>query len=206
MTRLPLSDLQQALADPGKYRHGMDHPEKRFFGPSYFNALRDAIFTFHKTGGSLPAAMDYLENRLDAFKNRHRCEEIIDQCGWYVTDFLQRGLVNIQTRLPIHVLLPPWAPPDLICSGHIARIDMVPTGGYAAWLFRAKDPVGWANQLQMPLIQYALAKTVFGAPLSEVSLGIVSFEERLVDYRTYSEEEIRVAQQMLEALLHSLGY
>jgi hypothetical protein len=206
MSRLPLSDLQQALANPGKYRHDMDHPEKRFFSPSYFNALRDAIFTFHKSGGSLPTVMDYLENRLDKFKNRHRCEEIIDQCEWYVSDFFQRGLVNIQTRLPIYVHLPLWVPPDLICSGQIARVDLVPTGGYAAWMFRARDPIGWADQLQMPLIQDTLAKTVFGAPLSEVSLGIVSFEERLVDYRTYSEEEIRLAQQTLEALLHSLGY
>jgi len=67
------------------------------------------------------------------------------------------------------------------CSQGITHLETDGHAGcHAAWLFRAKDPVSWANQLQMPLIQYALAKTAFGAPLSEVSLGIVSFEERLV--------------------------
>jgi hypothetical protein len=206
MPRVPLGDLHLALADPGRYRQRLDHPEPGFFAPSYFNALRDAVFVFHKPGGNVPAASSYLEERLDYFKNQRRSQQMTDQFDWYVTDFAQRDLVTFQTRLNVVLPLPAWAPPGLTCSGQISRVDMVLSGGYAAWMFRARDPAGWADQLQMPLAQWALATLVLGAPPSEVSMGLVSFEEGFVDSRIYSDEEIDKAHRRFEALLHAMGY
>jgi hypothetical protein len=206
MPRIPLGEIEQALADPHKYRLLLDHPGPRFFPPSYFAALRDAVFAFHKPGATFPDATSHLEERLDGFKDHRRSQEMVEQFAWYVDDFAKSGLVNFETRLNIRLSLPPWTPPDLICSGQVARVDIVPSGGYAAWVFRAKEPGGWSDLLQMPLIQRALASSVLGAPSGEFSVGVISFRERFVESCTYSEEQIHRAQQTLEALLHEMGY
>jgi len=206
MPRLPLGELDQAQTDPIAFRQRIDHPEPKTFRPSYFSALRDAVFEFHKPGRTLPDALSYLEERLDRFSSRRRATDVVDQFAWYVAEFANRGLVTFHTRLNIRVSLPSWAPPDLVCSGQIARVDIVPTGGYAAWLFRAKEPGAWSTRLQMPLMQRTIATSVLGAPLPEVSIGVISFKERLIESRTYTLSEVDSAFDELEHILRSIGY
>jgi hypothetical protein len=57
----------------------------------------------------------------------------------------------------------------------------------------------------MPLVQRAL-EDALGVPLSELRIGIYSFEEQFVDLRSYSESEINQAYSDLDALLKRMGF
>jgi hypothetical protein len=46
--RLPLRELEEASADPTGYRAKLYGPPRQAQGSIYFNALRNAIFNFHK--------------------------------------------------------------------------------------------------------------------------------------------------------------
>lgn len=64
-SRLPLRDLMEASADPARYRAKLSNPP-RGGGPNYFNALRDAIFNYHKAGWTVAQAERYLEGSVTA--------------------------------------------------------------------------------------------------------------------------------------------
>jgi len=97
-------------------------------------------------------------------------------------------------------------PPELICTGQIARVDLVREGGYAAWLLRNATSDGWADELRLPLIQNALATAVLNVNISEVSVGVYAFEDRQVHLRCFSSAEIEDAERQFDMLLRALGY
>ena len=205
MPRLPLRDLEEALKNPASYRQKLLLSADISYGPTYFGALRDAIFKFHKTNNNLVEARVYLQTRLSRFRDRMRCTEIMDQLEWYAAEYVARGWPAFETRLRVLIPLPSWAPPNLLCSGEISRIDIVPTGGYAAWLMRSRGAEDWDRELCMPLVQRAL-EDALGVPSSEISIGIYSFEEQFVALCSYSESEINQAYSDLAALLKLMGF
>ena len=168
--------------------------------------LADAIFNYHKLSEDLDEALSYLEKRLDRFKDKTRCDDIISQFLWYVDEFGQRGWPAFQTRLNIEIPLSAPAPSDLKCSGQVSRVDIIPTGGYMAWLFRSKDYQNWFKELQMPLIQDTLSQTTLHCPLYEVGIGIYSFEESYVSHRSFSSQQVQNAWITLRQVLHQMGY
>jgi hypothetical protein len=76
MRKLPLRDLDEARRNPVAYRYKLEHPTNSLYVPSYFNALRDALFKFHKTKDLLETRA-YLEHRLTRFTNVERCKEAV---------------------------------------------------------------------------------------------------------------------------------
>jgi hypothetical protein len=201
--RLPLRELEEASGDPARYRAKLLGPPRQFGGPNYFNALRDAIFQFHKPGETVAEAIAYLHRRLARFGDSSREAEIEDQFRWYVEEYRNLGWPTFRTRLNLEASLPSWAPADLSCSGQVARVDLVPSGGYAGWLFMNSDTRGWRQELRMPLTQEALAREM-NATTEEVAVGVYTFQERFVERTSYSAAEIRAAQSSFERLLQRL--
>jgi hypothetical protein len=206
MPRLPLRDLEEALRNPVEYRRKLQQPVENSYGPTYFGALRDAISTFHKTNGNLMQAKAYLVARLARFVDTMRCAEIVEQFEWYTEEYISRGWLTFETRLRVVIQLPPRASAHLFCSGEVNRVDIVPTGGYAAWLMRSRGPEDWVSELRMPLVQGAIAQKILQAPAGEVRVGIYSFKERFVDLCCYSQNEVDQAYADLDDLLRRMGF
>lgn len=203
--RLPLGDLREASADPAQYRTKLLGPPRQRGGPTYFNALRDAIFRFHRLGENIAEVEDYLRERLSRFRDPSRRDDTVDQFWWYVekyTEYTNLGWAMFRTRLNLDVSLPSWVPADLDCSGQIARADIAPSG-FAGWIFLSGDTRGWRDDPRMPLIQEALAQEM-DVMADEVIVGVYAFRERSVEQTSYSAAEIEAAHSSLEELLRRL--
>ncbi len=200
--RLPLRDLREARADPARYRTKLLN-SPRGGGPNYFNALRDAIFNFHKADWTAAEAERYLEGRLDGLPGTVGRDEVSDQFRWYVEEYEARGWTTFRTRMNVSVPLPSWVTANLSVSGEIARIDLVPSGGYAGWVFLSGDAEGWRDDPRMPLIQEELTQKM-NAPTDEVSVGVYALRERSAELTRYSATEIEMARSSLEELLQQL--
>ena len=204
MPRIPLRELEDARQDPAGYRHRMMQPSGVQYRPSYFSALRDAIARFHRT--DRVTARTYLGQRLNTFRNQVKQRETLDRFDWYVQDTVQRGWPTFTSRTNLAIVLPPFVPGDVTCTGQVARIDLVPSGGYAAWILRNGVIDDWKEELQMPLIQEALATQVLHVEPSSIQIGIYAFRGYQVDVKLFSDVEIQQARDQLTALLRSMGF
>lgn len=205
MIRIPLNQLEQAIRNPTAYKRQLAHRSPQEYGPSYFGALRDAIFRFHRANDPFYAGQ-YLTDRLSRFRDYTKRQEMIRQFEWYVEDFFERGLLTFETRLRIVIPPPNRNIADIILSGEVSRVDIKQPKGYAAWLFKSREPESWFDELRMPLIQDVLSNSVLNTVSDEISVGIVSFEERYIDDRCYSQQQIASAWQTLDKLLTDLGF
>ena len=200
--RLPLRDLREARADPARYRNKLLNPP-RGGGPNYFNALRDAIFNFHKAEWTAAEAEWYLEGRLNSLPDTVGRADVSDQFRWYVGEYEARGWTTFHTRMNVSIPLPSWVSANLSVSGEIARIDLVPSGGYAGWVFLSGDAEGWRDDPRMPLIQEELTQKMNAAD-DEVSVGVYALRERSAELTRYYATEIEKTRSSLEELLQQL--
>lgn len=204
MIKLPLRELEEALRNPSEYRKKLSRNADSGFGYSYLSVLRNAIFKYHRPGTTPSQTHEYLDDRLSKFKNPRRADEIMGQYEWYLEHHANFGLATFKTRLVVQVPITSRSASDVVCSGQLDRLDIRLTSGYAAWLFRSRDHLNWSGELRMPLTQLAVAHTL-GVETDEVTIGIYSFQERFVDDRKYSQEEIASACAKLDQLLTELG-
>jgi hypothetical protein len=201
--RLPLRELEEASTDPVGYRTKLYGPPRQAQGSIYFNALRNAIFNFHKPRWTAAQAESYLEDRLAGASNEARKAETLDQFRWYLEQHTALGWPKALTRLNLSISLPPQAPTDLSLPGQVARVDFVPSGGYAGWLFVSGNARGWRLELRMPLIQEALAQKM-SVTTDEIIVGVYAFQSRSVEHTSYSAAEVRAARSSLEWVLQRL--
>lgn len=205
MPRIPIRELEEARRDPSEYRTRLTQPQTHTVRrPSYFMALRDAIFRFHRS--NRVTGREYLEERLARFKNNRRGQDMIDKYEWYIRQYTDLQWAACSVKPLISIPLPARVPADLQCSGQVARIDVVPDGGYAAWLFRNASTAGWSKELQMPLIQYAVAQSVVHADVSQVRVGVCGFQDETAPIKVYSSKEIKAALREFDQLLGKLGF
>ena len=204
-TRIRLSDLELAARDPVGFRVSMDAPSSSRYRYGYFNLLRNTIRRFHDNGGDAHHAMTYLEAGLTRFRDAARRSETVNQFEWYVEEHRRNGRITVEVMGRVEARRPAWAPQDLVCSGEITRLDIVPGGGPAGWLFRNSSIAGWDQELRMPLIQEALAFEV-GRDVEDVMVGVYGFQEQIFDQRTFSRDEVRAAYLRFEDLLRQLGF
>jgi len=206
MVRFSLSDLEEALNNPVEYMHKQTGGGTPEFIPrkSYYTVLKNAIFKFHKAGHNLTEGQGYLIQKLTDFKDEARIQDTMEQFLWYIQDYQSNNLVTFSCRHNV-IVQPSLSPSsNLEWSGQVSRLDIRRGGGYAAWLFRSHNPEDWYNELRMPLIQNELSNDL-SVPLIEISIGIYSFEERYIDHRCYSTQNVADAQQRLQNLSVSLG-
>jgi hypothetical protein len=206
MPRIPLRELEEARANPAAYRRTLLTPSTTQFRASYFGALRDAISRYHRTNSDAHQAREYLDRRLRFFSNAQRCDEIMEQLEWYIGEVERRRWPTFQVRPNVSVPLTTRGNTPLSCSGQLGRIDLVPTGGYAAWLFKGDDLGGWEGELRMPLIQETVASTLLSVPASEVQVGVYAFSVRQVARRTFTDREIQEARRELDRLVRAMGF
>jgi len=195
--------LDEADADPTGYRARLYGPPRQAQGSVYFNALRNAIFNFHKPGWNAAQAESYLEERLAGASNAARRAEALDQFRWYLEQYKALGWPKALTRLNLSIPLPPEAPADLSLSGQVARVDFAPSGGYAGWIFVSGTAHGWRRGLRMPLVQEALARRM-NVTTEEIIVGIFAFRDRTVEHTSFTANEVAAAQASLERLLQRL--
>jgi len=205
--RLALGAIEEALVNPAAFRARADAGEQTQFGYTYASALRNAIYRYHSTGDREDAA-EYLEATIQKSKklrSTKRRSETIDQLDWYVEQHAALGWPTFDTRVRISIPVPPRAAVSLTCTGEVGRIDMVPRGGYAAWLFASSVRPEWRYELRLPLLQVALAATL-GVPNNEIQVGIYDFYARVVLSTTYPDSAIRAARRRFNRLVSNLGF
>ena len=201
MVRFSLNDLEEALKNPIAYIYEQTRSDKPeiFWRNSYYTVLKNAIFKFHSSDNNLSVGLDYLIEKLDDFKNNSRRHDTIEQFDWYIQDYQNNILITFSCRYNIVIRPSTSSNSNLEWSGQISRLDIRPDSGYKAWLFRRNGPEGWFDELRMPLIQSELSNSL-KVPLTEISIGIFSFQERFNDYRCYSAQNVSDAQQRLQEL------
>lgn len=206
MAKIPFGELEEASRNPGAYRSKLENPTEKKMGATYVGALRQTIFRFHARGDYQEAHV-YLENRLThpRLTNATKRAATLDQFDWYVDEYTARAWVLSQTQLRLVIPLS-RGPGDLICSGEVARLDVVPTGGYAAWLFSSSFSPDWRTELRMPLVQGAVAQHVLRVPFQEVQVGIYGFNAHVAGTHQYSDVEIIEARTGLDNLLATMGF
>jgi hypothetical protein len=160
MIKLSLGELEEAIANPRAFREKVVNrsTDDSFRPKSYYSQLRNAIFKFHIFGNNAIEGEEYLTTKLFEFTNDTRKKEILDQYNWYVTDIKTNSTRVFGCRYLISIRYLQGITVDLELTGEVGRLDINPSGGYAAWLFRRNKSENWADELRMPLIQEELSK------------------------------------------------
>jgi hypothetical protein len=204
MHKIPLRDLEGARRDPGSYRARLDSPTTS--GPrfGYFAALRLAAIRFHKVN-SLSETLEYHAALTDRFADRRRVLADTSDLEWYVEHWNDPPGTPFALKRRIRAPVGEVFKDEVVCSGEVPRLDLVPSGGYRAWLFRPRQVSDWKEELQMPLIQLAVAAEM-GVPPVDVSVGVYSFALRRFETTSFSVERRRAARVQLQTLLMTLGF
>lgn len=206
MLRIPIGDLSDARDDPTSYRLKLlDDSGGNTFTFGYFNVLRNAIHHYHKSRNRRDLGQAYLETQLARFKAESKKQQTISRFNWYVDETREQGNVFVQSRLRVSIPLPARVDGVLQCSGEVGRIDILPSGGYAAWMLRSREAGGWEVELQMPLIQQAVARQL-AIDASEVTIGVFAFGDSMVASKCFSSLAISRADNRLNKVIRSLGF
>ena len=200
MKRVPLGDLRTAFSNPQKYARSFTG-KSGGGGPSKYGMFLHAVGEFHRTG-DLQRAQDYLQEKIeDNFKNIADLPSYSRKLQVYAREF--RRLGNTFVRVRDNVVVPiPTEFSDFLVSGQAARVDLVPTGGYGAWIF-VRDVTDWYADPRMPLLQFAYAQKL-GVDIDEVLVGVYDFEVGQHSSKSFTSAQIMRAQRDLKALLQLL--
>ena len=131
---------------------------------------------------------------------------MVEQLEWYIEEVEGRMWPTFQVRPNVSIPLTTRGNAPLSCSGQLGRLDLVPTGGYVAWLFKEDDLGEWEGELRMPLIQQTVAHTLLSVPPSEVQVGVYAFSVRQVALRIFTDREIQEARRELDRLVCAMGF
>jgi hypothetical protein len=198
MIKIPLRDLEEALTDPVAYVRKRKNPPAFMPRPGKFMTLRNAAFQYHKNGGDLSAAQDYLEEKFGAFKDQRNLPYYTQKLDAYVREFRQRKGNVVKTRDNLALTLPDEYA-GFVVSGQASRIDLRQQGGYSVWTFARNKP-NWRTDPRMPLLQEAYADRL-AASLDEVEVGVYDFWTETYDTLQFSSSEVRAARRRLLRLL-----
>ncbi len=206
MLKIPIGDLSEARDDPVSYRNKLlDETAGNTFTFGYFNVLRNAIHHYHKSRNRRDLGQVYLETQLERFKDGSKKRQTVSRFNWYVEETLEQGNILVQSRLRVLIPLPARVEGVLQCTGEVGRIDILPSHGYAAWMLRSRDSDDWEQELQMPLIQRAVARQL-AVNASEVTIGVFAFGNSVVASTCFDSLVISRAESHLNRLIRSLGF
>lgn len=200
MKRVSLSDLRGAFSNPDRYVRdftGRSGPG----GPSKYGMFLHAVGEFHRTG-NLREAQDYLEEKIENnFTNIADLPDYLRKLQVYAREFRQLGNTFVKVRDNVAIPIPPEFI-DFVVSGQAARIDLVPTGGYAVWVF-VRDVPDWSEDPRLPLMQFAYAEKL-GVTSDEVLVGVYDFELGTHSSQSFTSPQINRARRQLRDLLRLL--
>jgi hypothetical protein len=160
-------------------------------------ALYRAVRIYHDSGET--EALDRLETDLASMNGGARTH--LAYLAQYIDSYVAQG--NAAFQYPMRIGLELGS--GIVLGGEVARIDLVPGDGYAAWLLRPQaKPRNWAGHLNMPLLQLAVA-TELGVAVTQVSIGYYWFAPDEYSQRSYSEREVSAALREARALAVELA-
>lgn len=200
MKRVPLRDLRAAFRDPRRYAKRFTG-ERSPRGKSKYSMFLHSIAEFHRNG-DLQAAQEYLREKIENnFKDSRDLADYSRKLQVYAIQFRRQGNALVRARDNITVPLPTGFP-DFAVSGQAGRIDLVPSGGYAIWVFVRDDP-DWRDDPRMPLLEYAYADKL-GVPSEEILVGVYDFDVGQYSSGHFTRLQINAARAKLKALLRLL--
>jgi hypothetical protein len=204
MFKISLTELEEVRRDPAAFKKKKDIGTVFRGNNSYFQTLKRAIYEYHKDQSSV-AAMNYLEDGLESFKNHAKCEKTIEDLQWYIAEYQNLGWATFLKKHNISIPLSTQYLDSLKVTGEIGRIDMHPNNTYAAWLFNKGTAGNWQNELRMPIIQNAVGVEL-GAPPEQIHVGIYTFEDHAVNIHNFTNSDIKRAHLELEDLFRKMGF
>jgi len=204
MFKISLTELEQVRKNPVAFRKKKETSKGIFASKSIFQTLKWAIFKYHKDDNPI-SAMNYLEDRLDKFKDRNKCNKAIEDLQWYIEEYQKLGWATALQKHSITIPLSTKQADSLKVSGEINRIDFHPNGAYAAWLFIKGNGENWKHELRMPVIQNAVGVEL-GAEPEMVHVGVYCFEDHVKFLHNFSNSDIWRAHSELEELFKRMGF
>jgi hypothetical protein len=149
---------------------------------------------------SVDAAAEYLRKTvLSNFKinerNERRLDELLDMLYEYSTAFESLGHVAVEVLKPMNLAINP----KLTISGEITRLDLVPTGGYAAVVLSREEGEDWRRQIRFPLIQAHFAEKL-NCSLKDVTVGIYSLPDATYELHRFTTSRVSAAQTEIATL------
>jgi hypothetical protein len=199
MTRVPLSDLRAAFANPSAYVKNFK-PGVQSGWPSKYGMFLHAIGVFHRSG-ALVEAQDYLEEKLKKFKTFSDLPDYARKLDRYAREFRRQGNSLVRYRDNVTIFNPSGSG-SLAVTGQASRVDLVRGGGYGVWMF-LRDVPDWAQDPKMPLLHATYVES-FNVSLRDVSVGVYDFDRGAYETRRYSAAEITKAQRTMNELLKAL--
>jgi hypothetical protein len=197
--RIPLGDLRAAVANPSNYAKNYN-PGKRDGGPSKYSMFLHAIGEYHKTN-DVNRAQDYLDEKLKNFKDFKDLPEYVEKLDKYAKEFKKQGNALVRYRDLVSVPVPPQYS-QFTVTGQASRVDLVPSGGYAIWMF-VRGVSTWEEDPRMPLIHFTYSQTL-AVPLQEISVGVYDFESGEYDTCQYDSSDVKKARTALRKVLAEL--
>lgn len=204
MFKISLTELEDVRKDPSAFKKKKETGKGFFPNKSLFQTLKRSIYEYHKENNA-SVAMNYLEDRLEQFKNRSKCKKAIEDLQWYISEYQKLNWATALRKHNITIPLSTKQADSLKVSGEINRIDFHPNGAYAAWLFIKGNGENWRNELRMPVIQNAVGVEL-GAEPAMVHVGVYCFEDHVTYLHNFSNSDIRRAHSELEELFKRMGF
>lgn len=195
--KLSHTQLEEATRDP---RAWMDrNGERRIFRFGYFQALVLTAQRWHLDYDE-DSALNYLNQRYEKnFISNTRLPGLQVAFRQYCLGYLESGSQFVRKKLRMALELGS----GVQLTGEIARLDIVPGGGYRAWLFAERE-FDWRRQDRMPLIQ-AWVADYMNAPGADVDVGFYFFESGSYQRASYSDAEIAAARGRASQLAANLA-
>jgi hypothetical protein len=192
--------LESLRIDPVAFA-ARQHP-RGFGGPSMFRMWQYALKKVHSE--SVDAAAEYLrETVLSNFKvndrNERRLDELADSLHEYAAAFRSLGHVAVEVLKPMNMVINP----KLTITGEITRLDLVPSGGYAAFVLSREQGEEWRQQIRFPLLQAYFAKKL-NSSLKDVAVGIYSLPDGAHELHRFSPARVGTAQAEIATLAKRL--
>ena len=195
--RISHRDLERARGDPRGFL--IFRSQRRFSGgPTRFVYLRSAIRRYHKLGGDIDAAFEYLKG---AFTTRRFGS--LDQYRAYLAEYHRAFQELAATPFIVLEKMELRVSDNLTIGGQIDRVDLT-RDGYSVWIFLEHEQPGWESELRFPLIQGFCAQQL-GAPLSELKVGVYFFDSALYSCVTYNAEQVAQAYNEAKRLGEELS-
>jgi hypothetical protein len=177
------------------------HPQF-FNGPSMFRMWQYALKKIHSD--DVDTAAEYLHDTIISnFKvnnrNQQRLDDLVEDLYRYAAAFKSLGHVAVEVLKPMTFIISS----KLTIAGEITRLDLVPSGGYAAFVLSREAGEKWRREIRFPLIRAHYAKKL-NCSLNEVSVGIYSLPDRTHHLQQFTVRRVRAAQDEIIRLAKRL--
>ncbi len=184
------------MRNPSAWAQRLAEGNKSGGGNSRAGSLLQAIGRYHRLRDDTQEASAYLDHRLEAFREGRENEETRSQLDWYIGEWEGRkseGWLWTKLDLDVAVPCPLWVRDDFRCTGRISRFDVVPGGGYAAWVLTQTAAAERLGSIEPLLIQAAVANHL-NVPTTDVRVGLYGFKDRFVELTSADEAEVQGAK------------